>query len=228
VISGGAEPPLFDSARKSPHLAAMSRAEPADAPEIDAHEPFALFADWLKEAEGREPNDPNAMALATVDPDGLPDLRMVLLKSFDLRGFVFYTNLESAKGRELATTPKAALLFHWKSLRRQVRVRGPVEPVTVEEADAYFATRPRDSQIGAWASDQSRPMEGRFALQRRVAEEAARFGLGEVPRPPHWSGFRVLPLEIEFWRDRPFRLHERLLFTRERPGEGWAKQRLYP
>jgi pyridoxamine 5'-phosphate oxidase len=206
----------------------MSRAHSADSPEIDAEEPLALFGDWLREAERREPNDPNAVALATVDTNGLPDARMVLLKSFDPRGFVFYTNLESAKGRELAATPKAALLFHWKSLRRQVRVRGPVEPVTAEEADAYFATRPRDSQIGAWASDQSRPMEGSFALQRRVAEQAARFGLGEVPRPPHWSGFRVLPLEIEFWRDRPFRLHERLLFTRERLDEGWAKQHLFP
>ncbi len=207
---------------------APADAAEADVPEIDAHEPFALFADWLTEAGAREPNDANAMALATVDPDGLPDVRMVLLKSFDARGFVFYTNLESAKGRELAATPKAALLFHWKSLRRQVRVRGPVEPVTAEEADAYFATRPRDSQIGAWASDQSRRMEGRFALQRRVAEQAARFALGEVPRPSHWSGFRVLPLEIEFWRDRPFRLHERLLFTRERQHEGWAKARLFP
>jgi pyridoxamine 5'-phosphate oxidase len=153
---------------------------------------------------------------------------MVLLKSFDARGFVFYTNLESAKGRELAAVPNAALLFHWKSLRRQVRVRGPVEPVTSEEADAYFASRPRDSQIGAWASDQSRPMEGLFALERRVAEQTARFGLGTVPRPPHWSGFRVQPVAIEFWRDRPFRLHERLLFTRERPDGGWSKGRLFP
>ena len=213
---------------KAPADAPELDAPELDVPEIDAHEPFALFADWLKEAGPREPNDPNAMALATVDPDGLPDVRMVLLKSFDARGFVFYTNLESAKGRELAATPKAALLFHWKSLRRQVRVRGPVAAVTPEEADAYFATRPRDSQIGAWASDQSRPMEGRFALQRRVAAEAARFGVGRVPRPPHWSGFGVLPLEIEFWRDRPFRLHERLRFTREQVGERWTKARLFP
>jgi pyridoxamine 5'-phosphate oxidase len=206
----------------------MPESDVAIAHEIESEEPLALFADWLKEAEAKEPNDPNAMALATVDEDGLPDVRMVLLKAFDARGFVFYTNLESAKGQELAAQPKAALLFHWKSLRRQVRVRGPVEPVTPEEADAYFASRPRDSQIGAWASDQSRPMEGLFALQRRVAEQAARFGLGAVPRPPCWSGFRILPLDIEFWRDRPFRLHERVLFRRERPDEAWAKARLYP
>jgi pyridoxamine 5'-phosphate oxidase len=206
----------------------MSSADPAIAHEIEAEEPFALFADWLKAADGREPNDPNAMALATVDEDGLPDVRMVLLKSFDPSGFVFYTNLQSAKGRELAAQPKAALLFHWKSLRRQVRVRGPVEPVTEAEADAYFASRPRDSQLGAWASDQSRPMEGLFTLQRRVAEQAARFGAGPVPRPAHWSGFRLRPLEIEFWRDRPFRLHERLCFRRDRPDDAWAKARLFP
>src|ERR1700753_1865987 len=156
-------------------------------------DPFALFSAWLKEAEGKEINDPNAMALATLGRSGTPDVRMVLLKGFDERGFVFYTNLESAKGRELAATPKAGLLFHLKSLRRPVRVRGPVEAVTAEEADAYFATRHRDSQIGAWASDQSRPMEGRFALQRRVAEFGLKFGLGAVPRPARWARFRVLP-----------------------------------
>ena len=191
-------------------------------------DPFARFAAWLKEAEASEPNDPNAMALATVDETGLPDVRMVLLKGFDARGFVFYTNLESAKGRELAAVPKAALCFHWKSLRRQVRIRGPVEPVGAEEADAYFATRPRGSQIGAWASEQSRPLESAFALEKRVAEFTARFGFGTVPRPPHWSGFRVRPLSIEFWRDRPFRLHERIHFARDALDASWRTARLYP
>jgi pyridoxamine 5'-phosphate oxidase len=189
-------------------------------------DPIALFRAWLAEADLKEPNDPNAMTLATVDEDGLPDARMVLLKDVDPRGFVFYTNLGSAKGRELAGQPRAALLFHWKSLRRQVRVRGPVEAVTPEEADAYFKSRARHSQIGAWASDQSRPMEGRFALERRVADYGVKFGLGPVPRPPHWSGFRVLPLQIEFWRDRPFRLHERRLYVQD--AEGWTVQALYP
>ena len=163
------------------------------ADELLHSDPFALFAAWLDEAKAKEINDPTAMALATVDPTGLPDLRMVLLKDFDAQGFVFYTNFESAKGRELLATPKAALLFHWKSLRRQVRVRGAVSTVGAEEADAYFASHPRDSRIGAWASDQSRPLEGRFALEKRVAEYALKFGLGEVPRPPHWSGFRGWP-----------------------------------
>lgn len=198
-----------------------------------ADEPFALFAQWLGEAEVREPNDPNAMALATVDPEGLPNVRMVLLKGVDgadatRRGFVFYTNLESAKGRELAATSKAALCFHWKSLRRQVRVRGPVSAVSGAEADAYYATRARGSRIGAWASAQSRPLESRFALEKAVAATTARYPIGEIPRPPHWSGFRIVPLEIEFWHDRAFRLHDRLVFRRADPGKPWEKQRLYP
>jgi pyridoxamine 5'-phosphate oxidase len=206
----------------------MTQNDTTREPELDATDPLGLFQAWLTEAEASEPNDPNAMALATVDSDGLPDVRMVLLKGAGPDGFVFYTNTESAKGRELAATPKAALLFHWKSLRRQVRVRGPVTPVSSEEADAYFASRPRHSRIGAWASDQSRPLEGRFELERRVAEQGARFGLGEVPRPPHWSGYRVTPLAVEFWRDRPFRLHERLLFVREAAGAAWGRSRLFP
>jgi pyridoxamine 5'-phosphate oxidase len=195
---------------------------------IEAEEPFALFEAWFAEAKASEPNDPNAMALGTVDADGLPDVRMVLLKGVDSRGFVFFTNTESAKGLQLAGQPRAALLFHWKSLRRQVRVRGPVEAVTPEEADAYFRSRPRDSQIGAWASDQSRPMEGRFAFEKRIAEYGLKFGLGEVPRPPHWSGYRVLPLAFEFWRDRPFRLHDRLKFRRDGLDDAWLRERLFP
>lgn len=194
----------------------------------EASEPFALFAEWLAEAEKTEPNDPNAMTLATVDADGLPDARMVLLKGLDTRGFVFFTNTESAKGRELAATPKAALVFHWKSLRRQVRVRGTVERVTDAEADAYFATRPRLSQIGAWASSQSRPLEGRFALETAVAAATAKYALGTVPRPPHWTGFRIVPVAMEFWHDRPFRLHDRMQFRREGEGAAWTKTRLFP
>jgi pyridoxamine 5'-phosphate oxidase len=192
----------------------------------DVAEPFRLFAEWLGEAEAAEPNDPNAMALATVDGDGMPNVRMVLLKGLDGGGFVFFTNYESIKGRELLASRKAALCFHWKSLRRQIRVRGPVEAVSKEEADAYFATRARGSRIGAWASQQSRPLESRFSLEKAVASYAAKFAIGEIPRPDYWSGFRLIPIEIEFWRNREFRLHDRIQFRRV--GDGWQKTRLYP
>ena len=189
-------------------------------------EPISLFVEWLSEAKRHEPNDPNAMALSTVDADGAPDSRMVLLKDVDGRGFTFYSNRESAKGGELAATPRAALLFHWKSLRRQVRVRGAVEPVSVEEADAYFASRARESRIGAWASDQSRPLASRAELEAAVARETERFEGQDVPRPERWTGWRVIPQTVEFWRDRPFRLHDRLQFTRD--GDSWARTRLQP
>jgi pyridoxamine 5'-phosphate oxidase len=191
-------------------------------------EPFALFEEWLAEATKTEPNDPNAVALATVDEEGLPDVRMVLLKGFDSQGFVFYTNFESQKGREILGSMKAAMCFHWKTLRRQVRIRGPVEIVTEEEADAYYATRPRGSRIGAWASKQSRPLESKFALEKAVAEYTARYAIGEIPRPAYWSGFRIRPTSIEFWHDRPFRLHDRVVFSREAPDGNWNKTRLYP
>ena len=193
-----------------------------------AEEPFQLFRAWLTEAEASEPNDPNAMALATADQDGLPNVRMVLLKGFDEAGFVFYTNTQSQKGSELLGSMKAALLFHWKSLRRQVRVRGPVEQVSDAEADAYFQSRPRDSRIGAWASQQSRPLESRFALEKAAASYALKFAVGEVPRPPHWTGFRVTPLSLEFWRDGAFRLHDRVAFRRPAPSDDWTRTRLYP
>ena len=193
-----------------------------------AAEPFDIFHEWFAEAKVHEPNDPDGMALATVDAEGLPDVRMVLLKHADHEGFVFYTNLESAKGAELAVNPKAALCLHWKSLRRQVRLRGPVTRVSDAEADAYFATRPKDSQIGAWASRQSRPLEGRFALEKEIAFFAAKYALSTVPRPPHWSGFRLRPLSIEFWRDRPFRLHERIVYSRVIPEGPWTTNCLFP
>jgi pyridoxamine 5'-phosphate oxidase len=193
----------------------------------EATDPFRLFAEWLAEATAAEPNDPTAVALATVDETGMPDVRMVLLKGFDRAGFVFYTNLQSRKGRQLAAQPKAALCFHWKSLRRQVRVRGAVDGVDAAEADDYFASRPRLSRIGAWASKQSEPLASRFALEKAVALYAARFAAGTIPRPPHWSGFRIVPAEIEFWRDGAFRLHERVRFTHIESG-GWAKTALFP
>ncbi|MCC6735042.1 MAG: pyridoxamine 5'-phosphate oxidase [Bauldia sp.] len=192
-----------------------------------ATDPIPLFDQWLAEAGRTEPNDPNAMALATCDENGMPDVRIVLLKDHGPDGFVFYSNRESAKGRELAHNPRAALAFHWKSLRRQVRIRGLTAEVTPAEADAYFDSRGRGSRIGAWASQQSRPLESRFALEKAVARETARFGLGDVPRPPYWTGWRLVPRSIEFWQDQPNRLHDRLTFTRM-PGGPWTRARLYP
>ena len=191
-----------------------------------ADDPFALFDAWFAEARASEPNDPEAMALATAGADGQPSLRMVLLKGHDARGFVFYTNLDSRKGAELARNPRAALLFHWKTLRRQVRIEGPVSAVTDSEANAYFATRGRDSRLGAWASDQSRPLPDRATFEARVEAMRERFGAGEISRPPRWSGFRVAPQRIEYWNDREARLHERRLF--EQVGGGWREGLLYP
>ncbi|HMA72221.1 MAG TPA: pyridoxamine 5'-phosphate oxidase [Xanthobacteraceae bacterium] len=194
----------------------------------EAEEPLRLFAAWFEDARKAEPNDPDAMALATVGADGLPNVRMVLLKGFDERGFVFYSNEASQKGRELAANDKAALAFHWKSLRRQVRVRGTVTTVSNDEADAYFASRPRSSQIGAWASRQSSPLESRLAFEKAIALNAAKFALGPVPRPPFWIGYRVMPTIMEFWHDRPYRLHDRIEFRRANAGAAWTKTRLYP
>jgi len=190
--------------------------------------PLRLFTAWLEEAAKTEPRDPNAMTLATVDADGLPNARMVLLKGVDERGFVFYSNMDSQKGRELDRQPKAALVFHWKSSNKQVRVRGPVETVTLAEADAYFATRPKQAQIGAWASKQSSPLESRLAFEKAVALATARYAVGQVPRPPFWGGYRLVPQVIEFWHDRPYRLHDRVEFRRAQPGNAWSKTRLYP
>ncbi len=205
---------------------------PHSARDVDAiapaGEPIAHFKEWFAEARAAEPNEPEAVALATADSSGQPDVRMVLLKGVDRDGFVFYSNRESAKGRELAANPRAALCFHWKSLRRQVRVRGTIVPVSDAEADAYFATRAKDSQIGAWASRQSRPLEGRFALEREVARFATKYALTTVPRPPHWVGYRLQPLAIEFWRNRPFRLHDRLLYERESLDANWRTVKLFP
>jgi pyridoxamine 5'-phosphate oxidase len=191
-------------------------------------DPFVLFDAWMEEARKTEPNEANAMSIATVDAQGRPNVRMVLLKDAGPQGFVFYTNTESAKGSEIASHGYAAICLHWKTQRRQVRARGSVIRVSDEEADAYFATRPKDSQIGAWASAQSRPMEGRFAFEKEIAKYAARYALQKVPRPPYWSGYRIAPFEIEFWRDRPFRLHDRLVYRRDAPDQPWRTERLFP
>ncbi len=193
-----------------------------------ARDPFEMFSAWMKDAEKTEPNEANAMAVATVDAQGRPNIRMVLLKAVDQRGFVFYTNFESAKGQQILANPHVALNFHWKTVRKQVRVRGPVSVVSDAEADAYFASRAKDSQIGAWASAQSRPMEGRWVFEKEIAKYALKYGLTKVPRPPYWSGFRVNPLEIEFWRDRPFRLHDRLVYRRDAIDQPWHTERLFP
>lgn len=194
---------------------------------IDLSDPFVWFAAWMAEAERSEPRDANAMTVATATPDGRPSARMVLLKGVDPRGFVFYTNKQSRKGEELAANPYAALLFHWKSLGRQIRIEGTIEDVTDAEADAYYATRPRNSRLGAWASDQSRPLDERPILEQRLAEADARFPHEDIPRPPYWSGYRLVPDSFEFWQDMPFRLHDRSLFRRRADG-GWTWGKLFP
>jgi pyridoxamine 5'-phosphate oxidase len=213
----------------------MSEAAPMEHPAgltggdfTEADEPLRLFAAWFDDAKRTEPVNPEAMTVATVDADGLPNARMVLLKGFDERGFVFYTNQDSNKGHELAAAPKAALTFYWKSLQRQVRLRGSVEPVSQAEADAYFASRSRMAQIGAWASKQSSALESRLAFEKAITRFTAKYAIGTVPRPPYWSGYRVVPQEIEFWQERPFRLHDRVAFTRPSPSAPWTKTRLYP
>ena len=192
-----------------------------------AEEPFSLFAQWFQEAQASEPNDPETMALATIDADGMPDVRMVLCKDFDSDGFVFYSNEQSAKGGQLAARPKAALLFHWKSLRRQIRIRGSIGAASAADSDGYFASRSRNSRIGAWASQQSRPLESRAALEAEFARYAQKFGAGDIPRPPHWRGFRLTPRTVEFWRDGANRFHDRMAF--ERVGDAaWTRTRLFP
>lgn len=224
-MTHAAIPPSPDREEYARDYAAALAAN-GDEAAFERAEPIGLFVDWLADARAHEINDANAMTLSTVDADGSPDSRIVLLKDIDARGLTFYSNTESNKGRELATHPVAALVFHWKSLRRQVRVRGRVEPVSSAEADAYFATRARESRIGAWASDQSRPLANRAELEAAIARETARFEGQDVPRPTHWSGWRVIPDAVEFWRDRPFRLHDRLRFTRD--GDVWTRSRLQP
>jgi pyridoxamine 5'-phosphate oxidase len=219
-----AKPLIPSSPSEDDYLANVAAAPPP--PPITDTDPIALFGRWLEEALAAEPNDANAMTLATVDDEGAPDARMVLLKGVDAAGFTFFTNFESAKGRQLLAHPKAALAFHWKSLRRQVRVRGEVSVVSESEADAYFKSRARSAQIGAWASDQSRELPDRLAFEKRIAQMGLKFNIGPVPRPPHWSGFRLQPRTIEFWRDRPFRLHERLVF--HKADGGWTTERLFP
>jgi len=209
-------------------MAERSRQRGEGADFTEATDPFALFRSWMAEAEASEPVDPEAMALATADAQGLPNVRMILLKGADERGFVFYSNCESAKGEELAANPQAALLFYWKSLGRQVRVRGPIEPASEAEADAYFATRHRESRIGACASAQSRPLASRAVLEAEVERLTMQFGDGDVARPAYWCGYRLIPLEIEFWKNGAFRLHDRIVFRRASPQDPWTKTRLYP